>query len=112
MTEQPKRFGDIEFVQVDHVSIDVGDVRFVWADGGNPAVIDRASASLLDCFVEAATPDQVATDLVDVIGLDRDTARRASANAAHWFRNAGLIVATDRDPMESWRFDYPPAAST
>lgn len=111
-TDGPIRFGDMEFVRVEHAALPLGDVRVVWAEGGVPAVLDRASATLLDCFSEPATPDQLADDLVDVVGLDRDDARRASATAAHWMRNAGLLMQTDREPMEPWRLHYPTAAST
>ena len=67
---------------------------------------------MLDCYQEPATPDEIASDLQEVAGLDRETARTSSANAAHWFRSAGLIVSEDQQPKESWRFHYPPAAST
>ena len=74
-------------------------------------VLDPAAASLLDCYSEPATSDLIAQDLVDVVGLDRDAARRAAATTTHLLRNAGVIVATNQEAAQSWRYHYPPSAS-
>jgi hypothetical protein len=105
------KFGDVEFRLVDHASIDVHGLRVVWAPSGRPAVLDPAAATLLDCFGEPTTSDLIAQDLVDVIGLGRDEARRAAATTTHLLRNAGVIVATNQEVAQPWRYHYPPSAS-
>jgi hypothetical protein len=109
--EQPVPFGQTRFVLAPHASIELGTSRLVWPMGGTPAVLDPASAAMLDCFTEPLSPRELADDLVDAIGLDHDTALRSAVDTAYALRMGGHLIAADQVPMPSWRLDYPPSSS-
>jgi hypothetical protein len=109
--DQPVPFAKTRFVLAPQASIDVGTSRLVWPMGGNPAVLDPASAVMLDCFAEPLSPRELADDLVDALGLDEESAVRSAVDTSYAFRIGGQIIAEHQEPMPSWHLDYPPSAS-
>lgn len=111
MAESAPGFQDTTLVVAPHVARDRGDFRIVWPDGGLPATLDPAAAAILDCFVEPATPAQIAADLHQVLGLDTNTAMTASVTTALELRRSGLVIAEGMKPMPSSGMAYPSGAS-
>lgn len=82
-----------------------------WPHGGLPAVLDAASATILDCFAEPATTDQVIDDLVAVLGLDEADLRSATERVVDSLVVSGHMIDASTEPLEPWRLAYPPSAS-
>ena len=105
-------FADTKLRLVPHASAKAGSSLLAWADGGNPALLDTASQSIFDLFVDGVSPKEIAADLEAVFGLDSGVAMRAAFNTAYSLKASGLVLPEGEAPVPAWSFHYPPPGST
>lgn len=87
------------------------DVRLAWPHGGLPVALDRAGATILDCFAEPLTPRELAADLAAALDLTPEEARRSAASTTMALLNTGHLIPDGMRPMPASRLAYPPSAS-
>lgn len=87
------------------------DFRIAWPQGGLPVALDRAAATMLDCFTDPLTPRELADDLVAALDLSPDDAQRSAATITHALLNTGHLIPEGLRPMPSASLGYPPSAS-
>ena len=82
-----------------------------WPTSGKPLALDLAAASILACFEEGASAEEVIDDLVNAIGLEPNAAIRVTSDIVNKGLAAGHLIPEGLNPMPVDRFFYPPVAS-
>ena len=111
MTEAAIPFRDTNFTVAPHAAVAVAGHRLLWPDGGLPVALDIAASTLLDCYRVPTSPEALATDLEEVVGLDAEAAMSAAIAATTDFQRSGLVVAEGQVPMPARELAYPAGAS-
>ena len=99
------------FRSAPYVTLDREEFRIAWPHSGHSVALDRAAATLLDCFGEPVSCTELAEDLVDALGLDRAEALRSIVGLVAQLIPSGHLLPAGSEPQPSEYYLYPPAAS-
>lgn len=90
---------------------DIDGYRICWPAVGIPAGLDMAASSILDWFDRPSTRHDLMDDLVDSLGMDRQSAEDVANSLVQTFVSAGQLVVEGAPSPSRELYDYPPAAS-
>lgn len=105
--------GDLgeRLVRAPQAALQHGAMHIRWPYAGNAAALDDAAVTLLDCFDPPATPQEIADDLVDAVGLDPQVALDTMRNITTKLLGSGHLMVEGLTPLPTSLLAYPPSAS-
>ena len=83
----------------------------VWPVSGNPIVLDHAGMALYDCFQAPLSIADLASDLVDAVGLTAVQATTTVFGLVSGLVQSGHLIGEGLNPMPVSLLSYPPTAS-
>ena len=93
------------------VERDFPGFRISWPYAGLPAALDVAASSILDWFDQPSTVEELVSDLVEGVGMERAQAEAVARSLVPTFVSAGQLIWQDAPTYPPELYDYPPTAS-
>lgn len=99
------------FVAAPQATLEHEQFRISWPAGGLPLALDRAAASMLDCFDEPLAASELAADLTAALDMEPGLARRTASDLTQTLLRSGQVIPEGMTPMPASYLSYPPSAS-